>query len=136
MPSVDIAGARDGLRANLETVVGLYVYGYVPGQMQLPAAVVMPASEWVTRDQAMGRGLARLTWDVDVHVQLSTILQAQIELEELAGTVVDGLLSDRTLGGISADLHVPTISGFTQSTLSGGDALTITFSVVVYVKDK
>lgn len=132
---VDLAGIRDGLAANLATVDGLRVFKWAPGQVQLPAAVVLPSAEWVTRDQAMGRGLALVAWDIDLHVAMSSVVQAQQDLQDLVDDVVDALLSDKTLGGTGRDTQVPTVSGFSLTSLQGGEALTASLTVNVYAKD-
>lgn len=134
--SVDLASIRAGLGANLRTVTGLRVYPYVTGQEQYPAAVVVPDDPWIDRDEAMGRGLVLTRWRVDVLVRTPSTERAQIDTETFVGTVVDGLLSDRTAGTTGADLKVETVSGFNVADGAGGEALSVSFSVTVSAPDQ
>lgn len=133
--TVALASIRSGIADNLATVTGLKVYAYATGNEQFPAAILLPADPWIERDQAMQRGLVLVNWRVDLLVRMPSTERAQVDLETFIGEVVDGLLSDRTVGTTGCDLKVTSVSGFSLADTSGGDGLAVTIDLTVSAPD-
>lgn len=98
------ADIRDGIVTRLSTIAGLTAYDHVPGDANLPAAMV---SRRVTRfDSVMGRGADDFEYVVTVAVSWADRKLAQEEMSlYLAGSgaksiyaAIDG---DQTLGGVA-----------------------------------
>jgi hypothetical protein len=96
------ADIRDGLADRLETISGLRVYRYYPGQINTPAAVV---SRRQTRYDQTIDGAEDYTFAVTLFVQKGEDVTAQKALDlylDPAGTssVVAAIHGDPTLGGV------------------------------------
>jgi len=53
---------RDALKTRLETISGLHVYAFPPGQVQVPAAVITPADgEFIDYNDSVSTGMLSLT---------------------------------------------------------------------------
>lgn len=134
--AVGLTAIRDALSSQIDTQTsGLRCYARMPGQVQMPAAVVVPAAPYVDRDGSMGRGLAVVRLDVAVIVRLSDLDRAQDQLDDLVDTVVDAILADKTLGGAVDDLHVPTVEAPTDGELSGVTVMASAVQVELLVND-
>lgn len=98
------------LAAALDTIDGLNVSAFTPGQVTVPAAVVaVPA---IPRYHAtMGRGRIDLTFQVTVLVsaaldEVGQLLLAQYANPTGATSVVTAVETDKTLGGVVEDAYV------------------------------
>lgn len=134
--AVSITAVRDALAAQIQTrTTGLRTYARLSGQMQTPAAVVLPGVPYVDRDQTMQRGHARMSLDVAIVVRTSNLDEAQQQLDGLIDTVTDAVLFDKTLSGAVSDLHVPTVTAPEDGELSGVQVLTSVLEVRLIVRD-
>lgn len=113
------AALRAGIAAALEAVDGLNVYAVGPSSVQSPAAVVLTGDPYWTRDQAMGRGMATVKYDVALLLRYPNVDAGQVNLDALLDDVVTALLDDRTLGGACDDLAVPEVTGFDEVEVGG-----------------
>lgn len=129
------AALRAGLGTALSTIDDVNVYTIAPGQLQTPALLVIPGEPYWDRDQAMGRGMAIVNYEVGVLLSLANMAQAQTNLDALLDDVVDALLADRTLGGACDDLTVPQVSGFDDAEIGGTSLLAARVSVRIFVDE-
>jgi hypothetical protein len=114
---------RRGLAANLERILGVQVSPYMLANPTPPAAQIVPGE--VEYDQAMSRGLDRLTLSVQVFVALGSDIGAQQQLDEFldgsgAKSVKQAVESDRTLGGSVATARVTRSTAYRVVLRDGG----------------
>lgn len=105
---------RSGLKTRLDTITGLNNYATAPGQVVVPAAVVLPGP--IEFDATAGRGSDRLNFDILLLVAKATDSLSQEHLDPyLAGSgsssVKAAVEAEATLGG-EADWTV--VSGVSQ----------------------
>ncbi len=111
---------RTGIAENMRSIKGLQVLDYVSSQPVPPSADVRRGP--VEYDQAMADGLHRPTMLVRVYVANVTDQGSQSLLDSYLDpdgdqSVKAAIESDRTLGGVVADLHVTGASGAQQFAL-------------------
>jgi hypothetical protein len=104
-----LAQVRDGLEARLDTIDGLRVYDYVPGNTNFPAAAIYPPTHADYRDD-LGAGSYTSQWVVMLFVPAVSDRQ-QLDLYALldrTGTrsIFSAVEADRTLGGLNVDARV------------------------------
>lgn len=131
--SASLSDIRAGMAANLATLDGIQVSPYMLASPTPPALHIIPAS--IEYDQAMARGVDLLVFTVQVFVALGLDQAAQIKLDEyLAPTGIKAALeSDRTLGGVVADVRVSGLSSYDVVALPDrGQMLAASFRVEVY----
>lgn len=102
MPA-NVGAVRDGIKANLQAIVGLRVFDVVEGAVPLPAAVVYPES--IHFDSTMGRGSDEMVFVVSLAVSATVDRAAQDKLDSyLNGTgatsIKQAMDANTTLGGI------------------------------------
>lgn len=131
-----ISAIRDGLRARLATIPGLYEYDIVPDDIVTPAAVVMPGEPLVVFDSTFARGSDEFNFLILLLVQFANERTAQDALDAyLAGsgassvkTVVE---ADQTLGGAVAYVTVTSAINYGAREYAGVQYLGVEFTVVV-----
>lgn len=97
-----IAQIRGGLKTRLETIDGLRVFDYRPGQIPAPAAIV--ARQTTSYDVTLD-GLEDHVFAVTVYVQVGNDRTAQDSIDEYlspagAKSVVAAIHGDPTLGSV------------------------------------
>ena len=101
---------RDGLKARLKTIGGLYVSEYVPDDVpSLPAALIYPPTNTDYRDD-LGNG----SFTIQIVVMLmapATVDRQQLTLYKLldrkgSASIYAAVEADRSLGGLSVDCRV------------------------------
>lgn len=130
MPAV-----RDALKAALATIPGLRAYDTVPGQVNVPAAVVVPGEPLVDYQVAMGGG-AQLTFDIVLVVQLATERIAQDGLDQYLAEVGDHSVKaavDGNLGGVVMDANVVSAHSYGFHPFNGVEYFGCRFTVGVMV---
>jgi len=113
-----LAQVRDGLTARLGTIDDLRVYDHLPGDINPPAAVVMPPMIPDYRDD-LGTGGIRATIPILLLVTANLARQQNslYELLERSGprSVFEAIEDDRTLGGLNVDAFVTGADDFDLS---------------------
>lgn len=109
-----ITAIRNGINTNVKTIPGLQTYPRLPGKIDPPCALVIPADPFITRE-SMGLGMVRLKFVVTVLAASTEPVQAQRFLEEYLDTsgaksVWTAIESDVTLGGTVSDCKVDQVS--------------------------
>lgn len=129
---------RQAIAANIATISGLRVSYFIPDNPNPPVAVVAPPT--IKYDQSFGRGLDEYSFQVIV---LATRADERIGQELIdsycapagAGSVKAAIESDRTLGGLVADLRVTDMTGVSPTTLADGQVyLSATWAVTVFAQ--
>jgi hypothetical protein len=120
-----LADLRVALAANLETIPGCQVSPYMLGSPTLPCLYVVPGDPGTTYDSTMVRGLDEWTLSIVALTGSANDQGAQMLMDEfLAPTGISSVKaaaeSDRTLGGIAADLQVTQASGYRYLIREGG----------------
>lgn len=107
---------RAGLAARLATIGGLSAYATAPGQINVPAGVVVPAKPLVDFDEAAGGGPDTYRLQVMVLVQFADNPMAQEQLDAYlprgSGCVKTAIEADGALGGLVSYTWVPRISEY------------------------
>lgn len=108
---------RSGIATRLATISGLNVHGTVPGQINAPAAIVLPDGAFLDFDATMGRGSDNFRFTVRLFVAKTTDQLAQSKLDPyLAGSgsssVKAAIEGDGTLGGIASFTVVTGAQGY------------------------
>lgn len=131
---------RAALAANLSTLRGVQVSAYVLGNPTPPCLWVRPdPSAGIEYHGAMRNGLEFWHMLVQAQVGLLSDIGAQQKLDEMLATsgatsVKAALESDRTLGGVAADLKVDRCSGYQEfGRQDGSTVLGCDWSVTVYM---
>jgi hypothetical protein len=127
-----LSDVRTALAANLAAIPDMQIVsgGYMLSTPTPPAAHIYPggpAGE-IVYDLAMGRGLDRVPFTVQVFVSLASEIGGQTNLDEYiepSGTrsVKAALESDPTLGGAAEDMRVTSCTGYQQFLFDGRPAL-------------
>lgn len=123
---------REGLAANLSTIRGLHVLPFVPDNPTPPMAVVVPVR--VTYDTAFARGSDEYQFQIVLLVARASDRGAQDTLDAYLGGVSDlktAIESDRTLGGVVADLRVTECTSYGPEAVGETQYLAATFAVQV-----
>lgn len=107
---LDLAAIRAALAAQVETAEGVRAYAVVPDAVATgmsAAVVVQAAAEWIDYHEAMKGGLTRVSWDLLIVAQSTSIEQGQRTVDELCSagagqsrSVFDAIMDDPTLGGV------------------------------------
>lgn len=131
---MDIASVRNGLRDRLATIVDLYVHDTVPGTVQPPAAVVVPAGG--TFDATFGRGSDDLVFEIRMATAQGWTPAGQDQLDQyLAGSgaksVKAAVEADLTLGGACHFAVVSGWEGYGEVEIGGVNYFGTTFTVEV-----
>jgi len=112
----DYGAIRDGLKTRLATSsVLIQVADTVPDVISPPCAIVFPGSPVVEYHEAMGNGLDRFLFTVQVLAQRfdlaanQDMLDAMISGSSSIRALVEG---DRTLDGSASDCQVVSASGY------------------------
>ena len=107
---MDVQAIRDGLQARLATIAGLRPFDVVPGEVPVPAAIVVPEDPFIDYLQAMQGGAVVLNFRITLLAGRATDRTAQDLLDQYlsAGTdaeksVFNALRGDKTLGGAASD---------------------------------
>lgn len=129
---------RQGIAANLATISGLRVSYYILDNPSPPVAIVAPPT--IKYDQSFGRGLDEYSFQVIVLVTRADERIGQELIDSYcapagAGSIKAAIESDRTLGGLVADLRVTDMTGVSPTTFADGQVyLTATWAVTVYAQ--
>ena len=105
-----IGSVRDGLKARLATITGLYTYDTVPGSVNVPAAIVgMPSS--IRFDVVFRSAVTRMQFPVRLLVGQAHEAEAQDRIDEYisadgASSVRAAIDGDGTLGGVAHTTRV------------------------------
>jgi len=104
-----LAQVRDGIEARLDTIDGLRVYDYIPGDVNYPAAAIFPPVHNDYRDD-QGFGSHTTRWVVMLFVP-AVVDRQQLDLYDLldrTGTksIFAAIEADRKLGGLDVDARV------------------------------
>lgn len=104
----------NALKTALETIDGLHVYAFPPGQIQPPAAVIAPPDgDFVTYDTAAGQDNIELTVTLFVQQgQYRTAYEAVFSYLLGAGSIRDAVAADPDLGGLVDSCRVLTARNF------------------------
>ena len=135
MPS--ITQIRDGIATNLQTISGLRTSAEVPDSPNPPQAVVQMGN--VSYDTAFQGGLTTYSFIVSVIVARVTEGRAQERLDAYASTsgassVKEAIESDRTLGGVVADVRVVEMTNVGAVLLGEATYIAADFAVTVYAE--
>lgn len=129
---------RQGLADNLATISGLRVSYFIPDNPNPPQAIVAPPT--IRYDQSFGRGLDEYSFQVIVFATRADERTGQDLIDSYcapigAGSVKAAIESDRTLGGLVADLRVTDMTGVSPTTFADGQVyLTATWAVQVFAQ--
>ena len=135
---MSITGIRQGLATNLATISGLRTSYYITDNPTPPIAIVAPPS--IKYDQSFGRGLDEYNFQVIVLVTRADERIGQDLIDSYcapvgAGSIKAAIESDRTLGGLVADLRVTDMTGVSPTTLADGQVyLSATWAVMVFAQ--
>lgn len=133
---MDLTAVRNAIATSLTGISGLQTYAVVPDSVNVPCAIVgMPTS--VDFDQAMGRGLDRMTIPVRLMVSRADGPDAQADLDGYvagsgAKSVKTAVEVDKTLGGTVDTVRVTQATGFGAFEVGDVSYLGCDFSVEVY----
>ena len=129
---------RQGLADNLATISGLRVSYFIPHNPNPPQAIVAPPT--IRYDQSFGRGLDEYSFQVIVFATRADERTGQDLIDSYcapigAGSVKAAIESDRTLGGLVADLRVTDMTGVSPTTFADGQVyLSATWAVQVFAQ--
>jgi hypothetical protein len=131
-----LSALRAGIAARLATIPGLTVYASPPGQVNVPAAIVLPAADFVTFDATMGRGSDDFSFLARVLVADTVADVGQDSLDAyLAGSgahsVKAAIEGDGTLGGIASYAVVTSARAYGDYEYAGLSYLGVEFAVEV-----
>lgn len=135
---MSITAIRQALATNLETISGLRTSYYITDNPNPPVAVVAPPT--IKYDQTFGRGLDEYSFQVIVLVTRADERIGQELIDAYcapagAGSVKAAIESDRTLGGLVADLRVTDMTGVSPTTLADGQVyLAANWAVQVFAQ--
>jgi hypothetical protein len=132
-----ITQIRDGIATNLQTISGLRTSAEVPDNPNPPQAVVQMGN--VSYDTAFQGGLTTYSFIVSVIVARVTEGRAQERLDAYASTsgassVKEAIESDRTLGGVVADVRVVEMTNVGAVLLGEATYIAADFAVTVYAE--
>jgi len=132
-----ITQIRDGIATNLQTISGLRTSAEVPDSPNPPQAVVQMGN--VSYDTAFQGGLTTYSFIVSVIVARVTEGRAQERLDTYASTsgassVKEAIESDRTLGGVVADVRVVEMTNVGAVLLGEATYIAADFAVTVYAE--
>jgi hypothetical protein len=132
-----ITQIRDGIATNLQTISGLRTSAEVPDSPNPPQAVVQMGN--VSYDTAFQGGLTTYSFIVSVIVARVTEGRAQERLDAYASTsgassVKEAIESDRTLGGVVADVRVVEMTNVGAVLLGEATYIAADFAVTVYAE--
>jgi len=132
-----ITQIRDGIATNLQTISGLRTSDEVPDSPNPPQAVVQMGN--VSYDTAFQGGLTTYSFIVSVIVARVTEGRAQERLDAYASTsgassVKEAIESDRTLGGVVADVRVVEMTNVGAVLLGEATYIAADFAVTVYAE--
>ena len=132
-----ITQIRDGIAINLQTISGLRTSAEVPDSPNPPQAVVQMGN--VSYDTAFQGGLTTYSFIVSVIVARVTEGRAQERLDAYASTsgassVKEAIESDRTLGGVVADVRVVEMTNVGAVLLGEATYIAADFAVTVYAE--
>lgn len=130
-----ISALRNGLATNIRTIPNLRVAVTIPDDPQPPQAVI--ALNTVAYNRAMHNGLAEYSFTVSVVYARQSERSAQNSLDVLSapsgvGSFKAACESDRTLGGVAADVRVTDMTGFNVVSIGEVNYLSADFSVTVF----
>jgi len=133
--ALSVSSVRSGLATRLATISGLMAYAKAPGQIQPPAAIVIPGKPLGEYNEASG-GLALLNLRVVLLVQRADDEQAQTSLDaylDPTGTssVKAAIEADGTLGGSAHYAWVARVDDYGSVEWAGVEYLGATFDVEV-----
>lgn len=125
---------RDGLKTALETIEGLRVDDTAPGQINPPAAVILPGDPVVSWDSTFDRGSDDFQFIARVLVSLADLRTAQDALDAfLAGSgdssVKQAVEGDDTLGGVAYSTAVSSARNYGEYSYAGVTYLGVEFVV-------
>lgn len=132
-----ITQIRDGIATNLQTISGLRTAAEVPDNPNPPQAVVQMGN--VSYDTAFQGGLTTYSFIVSVIVARVTEGRAQERLDAYASTsgassIKEAIESDRTLGGVVADVRVVEMTNVGAVLLGEATYIAADFAVTVYAE--
>jgi hypothetical protein len=134
---VSITGMRQAIANNIaNNISGIRVSYYIPDNPNPPQAIVTPPT--IRYDQSFGRGIDEYSFQVIVLATRADERTGQELIDTYCapigtGSIKDAIESDKTLGGLVADLRVTDMTGVTPTTLADGQVyLTATWSVTVF----
>lgn len=122
---VGLDAAREGCAAQLATIPGLIVHARPPGDVNTPAAVIMPAPDtFLVWDTSMDRGSDDLFLVIRLLVADTDDQVAQATLDRLLAptgphSVKQAVEADHTFGGLVHDAAVTEARDYGMSTYGG-----------------
>lgn len=127
---------RSGLATRLATITGLNVYANPVGLINPPAALVIPAGDFLHFDATMGRGSDNFTFTIRLLVAETVADLGQDALDAyLAGSgassIKAAIEAGTTLAGIASFAVVTGAGGYGGYEYGGIDYLGVDFSVEV-----
>lgn len=129
-----LADIREGLATNLSVIPGWQVSAYQLSNPLLPSLQVMGLDE-IQYDRAMGRGLDDWMVSLMAFAGITTDIGSQKLLDSLIETsaVKDAVESDKTLGGVAADVRVTECAGYRAYVLGTNQVIGCEWKVRVLV---
>ena len=141
-----LADIREAVAERVATVSGVRAVAYAPDQIPAGAAsvvIVTPGAPYIDYHEAFAGGLAVVNLTLSPWVQLVEPRAAMARLDELlssgvgaSSSLIDALMgSDRTLGGVCADLIVDDASNVRgEQSVDGARYLSCDLSLRVLVR--
>ena len=127
-----LADIREAIADRLSTVEGVRAIAYPPDQIPTGTGVVVivqPDATYIDYHEAFARGLAIVNFTLTPWVQMTSDRAAFARLDALLSSssvdahqsLIDALMTtDRTLGGVCADLIVDTASNVRAELIADG----------------
>lgn len=141
-----LADIREAVAERVATVTGVRAVAHAPDQIPAGAAsvvIVTPGSPYIDYHEAFAGGLAVVNLTLSPWVQLGEPRAAMARLDDLlssgagaSSSLIDALMgSDRTLGGVCADLVVDDASNVRgEQSVDGARYLICDLSLRVLVR--
>ncbi len=110
-----ISALRDAIQARLATIPDLRAHDTVPAQVNPPAAVVIPASPFITYDATMGRGSDDFVFTIQLVVSRAVDRVGQDRLDALLSPFGPSSVKaavDGDLGGVADFAHVASVDSY------------------------
>lgn len=129
-----LSALRDGIAANLSTIVGLRVSAFVPDNINPPLAIITPQN--IEYHKSFQNGLNTYNFIVSVFVGRVSERSAQNTLDAYcapsgASSIKSAIESDRTLSGSAYDLVVSDMRNYGSVTIGDNTYLTAEFDCAV-----
>lgn len=129
-----LSALRDGIAANLATIVGLRVTGFIPDNINPPVAIITPQN--IEYHASFQNGLNTYNFVVSVFVGRVSERSAQNTLDAYcsptgSSSIKSAIESNRTLSGIAFDTVVSDMRNYGSVTIGDNTYLTAEFDCAV-----